>query len=90
MSSLLFNQASRAYGAGDMVRTERLLARSVELAPNNVEALTDYAQFKSRINNRATAAADRQLAVQLFSRAIEANRAAIDARGMRKKSSEAT
>ncbi|HYJ53435.1 MAG TPA: hypothetical protein VEW04_09715 [Allosphingosinicella sp.] len=76
MASLLFNQASRAYGAGDMVRTERLLARSVEIAPNNVEALTDYGQFKSRINNRATAAADRQLAVQLFSRAIEANRAA--------------
>jgi tetratricopeptide (TPR) repeat protein len=76
MASLLFNQASRAYGAGDMARTERLLARAVELAPANVEALTDYAQFKSRINNRATAAADRQLAVQLFSRAIEANRAA--------------
>ena len=76
MASLLFNQASRAYGAGDMVRTERLLARAVEIAPNNVEALTDYAQFKSRVNNRATAAADRQLAVQLFTRALEANRAA--------------
>jgi tetratricopeptide (TPR) repeat protein len=76
MASLLANQASRAYGAGDMARTERLLARAVEAAPNNVEALTDYAQFKSRVNRRETAAADRQLAVQLFSRAVEANRAA--------------
>jgi tetratricopeptide (TPR) repeat protein len=76
MASLLANQASRAYSGGDMARTERLLARAVEAAPNNVEALTDYAQFKSRVNRRETAAADRQLAVQLFSRAIEANRAA--------------
>jgi tetratricopeptide (TPR) repeat protein len=76
LPSLLANQAMRAYSAGDMARTDRLLARAVEIAPNNVEALADYAQFKSRVNNRATAAADRQLAAQLLGRALEANRAA--------------
>jgi len=76
MPGLLANQAARAYSGGDMARTERLLARAVEIAPNNVEALTDYAQFKARVNRRSTAAADRTLAVQLLGRALEANRAA--------------
>ena len=67
---------SRAYSGGDMARTERLLARIVEVQPNNAEALADYGQFKSRINSRATAAADRTLAVQLFGRALAANQAA--------------
>lgn len=74
--SLLASQASRAYSGGDMARTERLLARMIELQPNNVEALADYGQFKSRTNNRATAAADRTLAVTLFGRALAANQAA--------------
>lgn len=76
LASLLANQASRAYSGGDMVRTERLLARIIEIQPNNVEALADYGQFKSRTNNRATATADRTLAVQLFARALAADRAA--------------
>jgi len=76
LPSLLANQASRAYSAGDMARTERLLARIIELQPNNAEALADYGQFKSRVNSRATGAADRTLAVTLFGRALAANQAA--------------
>jgi len=76
LATLLQNQAARAYSSGDMLRTERLLARTIEVSPNNVEALADYAQFKARTNNRATAAADRTLAVQLFARALAANQAA--------------
>jgi hypothetical protein len=76
LASLLANQAARAYSGGDMARTERLLARIVEVQPNNAEALADYGQFKSRVNSRATAAADRTLAVQLFGRALAANQAA--------------
>ncbi|HEV2816571.1 MAG TPA: hypothetical protein VGW40_05050 [Allosphingosinicella sp.] len=76
LASLLANQLSRAYASGDMGRTERLLARIIEVQPNNVEALADYGQFKARTNNRATAAADRTLAVQLFGRALAANQAA--------------
>lgn len=76
LASLLANQVSRAYSGGDMLRTERLLARIIEIQPNNVEALADYGQFKSRTNNRATAAADRTLAVTLFGRALAANQAA--------------
>src|SRR3954471_18179767 len=75
LPSLLQNQASRAYSANDLARTDRLLARIVELDPNNVDALADYAQFRSRNNSRATAAADRTLAVQLFARAIAAGQA---------------
>src|SRR3954463_15767482 len=36
LPSLLSSQLSRAYSAGDMARTERLLARIVEIQPNNV------------------------------------------------------
>jgi hypothetical protein len=76
MPSLLSNQLSRAYSAGDMVRTDRLLARIVELQPNNAEALADYAQFKSRVRSPVTGAADRALSVSLFQRALAANEAA--------------
>lgn len=76
LATLLQNQVARAYSSGDMLRTERLLARTIEVQPNNAEALADYAQFKARTNNRATAAADRTLAVQLFARALAANQAA--------------
>jgi tetratricopeptide (TPR) repeat protein len=58
-----------------MTRTDRLFARTIEVAPNNVEALADYAQFKSRVRGPATAAADRALSVSLFARALAANEA---------------
>ena len=75
MPSLLSNQLSRAYSANDMGRTERLLARIVELQPNNAEALADYAQFKSRVRSPVTGAADRAMSVSLFARALAANEA---------------
>ncbi|MEA3040391.1 MAG: hypothetical protein QOE79_2904, partial [Sphingomonadales bacterium] len=75
MGSLLSNQLSRAYSASDMARTERLLARIVEVQPNNVEALADYAQFKSRVRSPVTAAADRAMSVSLFQRALAASEA---------------
>lgn len=75
LPSLLTSQLSRAYSAGDMGRTDRLLARIVELQPSNVEALADYAQFKSRVRSPVTGAADRALSVSLFQRALAANEA---------------
>lgn len=76
LPALLAQQAARAYGAGEMQRTDRLLARIVEIAPNNPVALADYGQFKSRVNSRGQfATADRTLAVSLFQRAIAASEA---------------
>jgi tetratricopeptide (TPR) repeat protein len=76
LPSLLANQATRAFTAGDLLRTDRLMGRIVELQPNNAEALADYGQFKSRNNSRATGAADRTVSVALFARALAANQAA--------------
>ncbi|MBV9884542.1 MAG: hypothetical protein JO276_16155 [Sphingomonadaceae bacterium] len=76
LPSLLANQLSRAYSANDMARVERLMARTVELQPNNVAALADYAQYKSRVRSPVTGAADRLLSVSLFGRAIDAAEAA--------------
>jgi hypothetical protein len=76
LPSLLANQASRAFTAGDLLRTDRLMARIVEIQPANAEALADYGQFKSRNNSRATGAADRTASVALFARALAANQAA--------------
>jgi tetratricopeptide (TPR) repeat protein len=76
LPSLIANQANRAYLAGDMGRTDRLLARLVELQPTNPEILADYGQFRSLASNRASAAADRANAVALFQRALAAYEAA--------------
>jgi hypothetical protein len=76
LPSLLAHQAARAYGAGDTLRIDRLLARVVELQPNNVEALADYAQFRARAPSRAAnLAVDRTFAVSLFARAVAAAQA---------------
>ena len=45
---LLANQASRSLVAGDLPRTDRLLARMIELQPNNPSVLADYAELKVR------------------------------------------
>ena len=77
LPALLSNQLSRAYSGRDMARTERLLARIIEVAPNDVDALADYAQFKSRARNPigAVATADRAMSVALFQRALAAGEA---------------
>ena len=68
LASLLAAQASRTYSANDFQSTDRLLARVVELQPNNAAAIADYAQYKARIGDRANA-------VTLFQRAIEVQQA---------------
>ncbi len=69
LASLLAAQASRTYSANDFQGTDRLLARIVELQPNNAAAIADYAQYKARLG-------DRPGAVALFQRAIEVQQAA--------------
>lgn len=65
---LLANQASRRMVAGDLPGTERLLARMIELQPNDPNALADYAEFKVRRGERGNG-------VLLLVRAIEAAQA---------------
>jgi tetratricopeptide (TPR) repeat protein len=68
LASLLAAQASRTYSAGDLRGTDALLARVVELQPNNPAVVADYAQFKARLGERPQA-------VTLFQRAIELQQA---------------
>lgn len=68
LASLLASQASRTYSAGDLRGVDRLLARVVELQPNNPAVVADYAQFKARLGERPQA-------VTLFQRAIELQQA---------------
>jgi hypothetical protein len=66
MIPLLANQAMRAYSAAEYQRADRILARMVELQPENPVVLADYAQFKSRIreNPQAITLIQRALAAQ--------------------------
>lgn len=68
LASLLASQASRTYSSGDLRAVDRLLARIVELQPNNPAVVADYAQFKARLGERPQA-------VTLFQRAIELQQA---------------
>lgn len=63
MSALLGNQAARALTARDLQRTGRLLARMVELRPNDPSVLADYAELKARIGEPANAAGLLQRAI---------------------------
>ncbi len=63
MPSLLVNQATRFYAAGDFDRVDRLLARVVELQPGDAATVADYAQVKARLGRN-------QEAIALFERAI--------------------
>jgi tetratricopeptide (TPR) repeat protein len=69
LASLLSNQAGRAFSASDFQRADRLLARVLELTPNDPTFLASYGQFKARIG-------DRPAAVTLLQRALAANLAA--------------
>jgi len=55
MGGLLANQASRALSAGDLRRTDRLLARVVELQPENAAAMADQAELKARMGEPGNA-----------------------------------
>jgi len=78
LPALLSNQATRAQSAGQWERADRLLARIVELQPNNPVALADYGQFNAAriVANRPQTYPFRIAAVGLFQRAIAANDAA--------------
>ena len=83
LPALLAHQATRAYSAGDVNRADRLLARAVELQPNNAALLADAGQLRARIaaayaSARRTAEAQTamQQAVGLLRRAIEVRQAA--------------
>jgi tetratricopeptide (TPR) repeat protein len=49
LASLLANQASRAYSAGDVNGADRLLARAVAAQPNNAALAADAGQLRARI-----------------------------------------
>lgn len=68
IAPLLASQASRAYFANDMQRADRILARAVQLQPNNAVILADHAQLKARLR-------DFPGAVALFQRALAAQEA---------------
>ncbi|WP_114951276.1 hypothetical protein [Sphingosinicella terrae] len=83
MPSLLANQAARAFYAGQHNQAERLLARAVELDPQNAAVTAEYAQMKSQIGSalvrggrNAEAQAQFAESVTLLQRAIELQRAA--------------
>ena len=71
--------AGRALAGRDATRTDRLIARLVELQPNNSSALVDYGQYTASHlpSARGPAAITiRTNAVSLFQRAVAADRAA--------------
>jgi hypothetical protein len=79
MPGLLSFQAGRALAAGNAEQTDRLLARLVQMQPNDPAVLVDYGQFTaSQLMVARPAAAERirANAVALFQRALAANEAA--------------
>ena len=78
LPALYANQAARAYYANEYQRAERLLARAIEIQPNNPVLIAERAQLKSHIGaalrrgGRANEAqAEYREAVIMFQRAIE-------------------
>ena len=83
MPSLLAAQAATAFFAGEYPDAERLLARAVQLAPNDSSLIADHAQIKSAIGmalmrggRRAEAQTQFQESVALLQRAIQLRQAA--------------
>ncbi|MEA3012426.1 MAG: hypothetical protein QOD42_971 [Sphingomonadales bacterium] len=79
LPGLLSFQAGRALAAGNAEQTDRLLARLVQLQPNNPAVLVDYGQFTASqliVARPAAAERIRANAVALFQRALAANEAA--------------
>ncbi|HYD11773.1 MAG TPA: hypothetical protein VEC11_02880 [Allosphingosinicella sp.] len=71
--------AGRALAGRDATKTDRLIARLVELQPNNSAALVDYGQYTAShltTARRPAAITIRTNAVSLFQRAVAADRAA--------------
>jgi tetratricopeptide (TPR) repeat protein len=83
LPSMLANQAARAHVAAENERAERLIARAIELQPNNAALLADHAQIRSQSALALLRAGGRQTEAQtayrdsvaMLSRAIELQRA---------------
>ncbi len=78
MASLLASQATRAYYAGEYPQAERLLARAVELEPNNPSWLAEHAQLKSQIAGSLTRAGRQAEAQPMFEQSVTMLRRAIE------------
>jgi hypothetical protein len=79
LPGLLSFQAGRALAAGNAEQTDRLLARLVQLRPNDPAVLADYGQFTASqliVARPAAAERIRANAIALFQRALAANEAA--------------
>jgi tetratricopeptide (TPR) repeat protein len=77
LPSLLANQASRAYFAGEYERADRLLARVTELDPRNALTLADHAQIKAQLAGALLMAGRRDEAQAGFRQSVEMLRRAI-------------
>jgi tetratricopeptide (TPR) repeat protein len=83
MPSLLASQARTAFFQGEVPQAERLLARAVQLEPDNTQLVADHAQLKAAIGmallrggRRPEAQTQFQEAVELLQRAIQLQQAA--------------
>ncbi|HYI48202.1 MAG TPA: hypothetical protein VEX35_07035 [Allosphingosinicella sp.] len=79
LPGLLSFQAGRALAARNSEQADRLLARLVQMQPNNPAVLVDYGQFTAAqliVARPAAAATIRGNAIALFRRALAANEAA--------------
>ena len=79
LPGLLSFQAGRALAARNAEQTDRLLARLVQMQPNNPAVLVDYGQFTASQLIRVRPAAAERIrgnAITLFRRALAANEAA--------------
>jgi len=81
LPSLLANQASRAYFAGEYERADRLLARVTELDPRNALILADHAQIKAQLAGALLMAGRQAEALAGFRQAVDMLRRAITLRG---------
>lgn len=70
MASLLLDQARRAYYAGEHVQAERLLARAVQLQPNDAAMLAEHAQMKSLLAGSLIRAGRQQEAQPVFAESV--------------------
>ena len=70
MASLLLNQASRAFFADQLDRADRLLARALELQPNNPMTVADHAQVKARMAGNLRMGGREQEAVAMYRQAV--------------------
>ncbi len=80
MPTLLMNQATRAYYAGEFPQADRFLSRAAELQPNNPALLAELAQLKSQIAGALSRAGRQPEAAPIFDQSVTLIRRAIELR----------